>query len=146
MNVQGQEVWMMESWGTSCRMTLIYVMWKWYMHMDKETSRNILWILCIDRARGNENTCYVLCVSLGWEVSILSINVCLLSMNSLTRYITLPLSITMSSSNLKMQVIIILQKIYFYIMYGIEPKILDVTAPTLRRLNFVHIKKIKFLP
>ena len=34
------------------------------------------------------NTCYVLCVSPGWEVSLLSINVCLFFMNNLTKYVT----------------------------------------------------------
>ena len=53
-----------------------------------KTFKSILWILCIDRAWGKENTFYVLCVSPGLKVSILSINVCLLFMNSLTRDVT----------------------------------------------------------
>ena len=74
--------------------------WKWYTHIDKETSKNILWILCIDWARGKENTCYVLCVSPGWEVSLLSINVCLLFMNSLTRYVTITEKLKWTYKNL----------------------------------------------
>ena len=53
-----------------------------------KTFKSILWILCIDRAWGKENTFYILCVSPGLKVSILSINVCLLFMNNLTRYVT----------------------------------------------------------
>ena len=53
-----------------------------------ESFKSILWILCINKARGKENTCYVLCVAPGWEVSLLSINVCLLFMNNLTKYVT----------------------------------------------------------
>ena len=59
-----------------------------FVYRKIKTSRNILWILCIDRARGKKYIFYVLCVSPGWEVSILSINVCLSFMNNLMRYVT----------------------------------------------------------
>ena len=43
-----------------------------------ESSKNILWIISINRAEGKENTFYILYVSPGWEVSLLSINICLM--------------------------------------------------------------------